>query len=98
MYIAPAEGEPAYGHGYGYEHIDAEHGDEHEEHDEQHEDPEPAPRYGVALFEAFPALGKRPSLTLIAVLGIGLLAVFWIGLYPAPILDTIDAASKAILP
>ena len=97
MYIAPAEGEPAYGHGYGYEHIDADHGDEHADHEEQHEEQESAPRYGAALFEVFPALGRRPSVTLIAVLGIGLLAVFWIGIYPAPLLDTIDAASRAIL-
>ena len=34
---------------------------------------------------------------MLAVLGLGLLAVFWIGVYPAPLLDTIDAASKAIL-
>jgi NADH:ubiquinone oxidoreductase subunit 4 (subunit M) len=35
---------------------------------------------------------------MIAVLGAGLLAVFWIGVYPSPLLDTIEAASKAILP
>ena len=94
MYISPAEGELPYGHGYGYEHIDADHGDEHDEH---HEADEPAPRYGAALIEAYPALGRRPSVTMLAVIGIGLLAVFWIGIYPAPLLDTIDAASKAIL-
>ena len=94
MYIEPAEGEPAYGHGYGYEHVDAEHGDE--EHDHAGSD-EPAPRYGASLFETFPALGRRPSLTILAVLGAGLLAVFWIGVYPAPLIDTIEAASRAIL-
>ena len=97
MYLSPAEGEPAYGHGYGYEHIDADHGDEHDE-DHEHEDaPQPAPQYGSAMIEAYPALGRRPSITLMAVLGIGLLAVFWIGIYPAPLLETIEAASKAIL-
>ena len=97
MYIAPAEGEPAFGHGYGYEHIDAEH-DEHEETEEEHEPAQPAPRYGEALFESYPALGRRPSVTILAVLGAGLLAVFWIGIYPAPLMDTIDAASRALLP
>jgi len=44
------------------------------------------------------ALGRRPSVTVLMVLGAGLLAVFWLGVYPAPLLDTIDAASKALLP
>ena len=94
MYIEPAEGEPAYGHGYGYEHVDAEHGDEGREHGET---AEPVARYGATLFETFPALGRRPSLTILAVLGAGLLAVFWIGVYPAPLIDTIEAASRAIM-
>jgi formate hydrogenlyase subunit 3/multisubunit Na+/H+ antiporter MnhD subunit len=94
MYIEPAEGELSYGHGFGYEHVDAEHGDEEHGHDEEEQ---PARRYGAALLEAYPALGRRPSLTLLVVLGAGLLAVFWIGIYPAPLIDTIDAASKAIL-
>ena len=96
MYIAPAEGEPAYGHGYGYEHVDAEH-DGHEEGEEEHEPAQPARRYGAAQFEAYPALGRRPSVAVLLVLGAGLLAVFWLGVYPSPLLDTIDAASKAIL-
>ena len=94
MYIEPAEGEPAYGHGYGYEHVDAAHDDEHG-HEESEE---PSQRYGSALFGTYPALGRRPSLTILAVLGAGLLAVFWIGVYPAPLIDTIEAASRAIMP
>ena len=90
MYIEPAEGDRAYGHGYGYE--------ENDEHSDEEEVEGPAPRPGAALIETFPALGKRPSITIVAVLGAGLLAVFWIGVYPAPLLDTIDAASRAILP
>ena len=99
MYIEPAEGEPAYGHGYGYEHVDADHDSEHDagEPAEGHETPPARRRYGAAQFEAHPALGRRPSLTVIAVLGAGLLAVFWIGVYPSPLLDTIEAASRAIL-
>ena len=90
MYIEPAEGDRAYGHGYGYEDHDGE------EEPEEHEGP--APRPGAALIETYPALGRPPSITIIAVLGACLLAVFWIGVYPSPLLDTIDAASRAILP
>jgi NADH:ubiquinone oxidoreductase subunit 4 (subunit M) len=35
---------------------------------------------------------------LLAVLAIGVVAMVWIGVYPAPILDPIEAASRAILP
>ena len=102
MYIEPVEGDRAYGHGYGYEeHGNEEHGDEEhgdEEHDREEEHEGPAPRPGAALIETFPSLGRRPSITIIAVLGTGLLAVFWIGVYPSPLLDAIEAASRAILP
>ena len=56
-----------------------------------------AHRYEAELFDAYPALGRRPTLTILEVLGAGLLAVFWIGVYPAPLIDTIEAASQAIL-
>jgi NADH:ubiquinone oxidoreductase subunit 2 (subunit N) len=56
MYIQPAEGEPAYGHGYGYEHVDAEHDDDQDGHEETEG---LTPRYGAALLEAFPA-GASP--------------------------------------
>ena len=104
MYIQPAEGELAYGHGYGYEHIDAGHGDDdhdgdsEDEHGHGEETQQPARRYGAALFETYPALGRRPSITILAVLGAGLVAVFWIGIYPAPLIDTIEAASRALMP
>jgi NADH-quinone oxidoreductase subunit N len=64
-----------------------------------HSEPEtePAPLAG-GMLQTYPALGRPPSLTMIVVLGAGLLAVFWIGVYPSPLLDTIEAASKAILP
>ena len=104
MYIEPAEGELAYGHGYGYEHVDGVHGDEeHDEDEHEHDEAapdvtgQPARRYGAAMFEAYPALGRRPSITILAVLGAGLLAVFWIGIYPAPLIDTIEAASRALM-
>ena len=100
MYIEPAEGDLRYGHGYGYEHLE-EHNDETEDHEPEDETPPHAPeaaRPGARLLEAYPALGRRPSVTIIAVLGVGLAAVFWLGVYPAPLLETIDAASRAILP
>ena len=43
-------------------------------------------------------LARTPSALILAVIAIGLAAVFWIGVYPAPLLDTIEAASRAILP
>ena len=40
----------------------------------------------------------RPSLLLTATMGVGLLVVTWLGVYPAPLLGLIDAASAAIVP
>ncbi len=40
----------------------------------------------------------RPSLLLTATMGAGLLVVTWLGVYPAPLLGLIDAASAAIVP
>ena len=40
----------------------------------------------------------RPSSALLVVLGLGLVAVLWLGVYPAPLLEAIEAASQAILP
>ena len=43
-------------------------------------------------------LEKSPSILLLGVLFITLAAVFWIGVYPSPLLEPIEAASRAILP
>ena len=43
-------------------------------------------------------LAASPSVLLLAVMGVGVAALFWIGVYPAPLLDPIEAASQAILP
>ena len=43
-------------------------------------------------------LAKAPSVLMLAVLVVGLAAVFWIGVYPSPLLEAIEAASQAILP
>ena len=41
---------------------------------------------------------QRPSLLLAATMGVGLLVVTWLGVYPAPLLVLIEAASAAIVP
>jgi formate hydrogenlyase subunit 3/multisubunit Na+/H+ antiporter MnhD subunit len=43
-------------------------------------------------------LTASPSFLLIGVLAIALAAVFWVGVYPSPLLEPIEAASRAILP
>ena len=40
----------------------------------------------------------RPSLLLTATMGVGLLVVTWLGVYPRPLLGLIEAASAAIVP
>ena len=44
------------------------------------------------------ALARAPSVLMLTVLAIGLAAVFWIGVYPSPLLEPIEAATRAILP
>jgi NADH-quinone oxidoreductase subunit N len=39
-----------------------------------------------------------PSVSLAVVLVVGLAAVIWLGVYPAPLLEAVEAASRAILP
>jgi NADH-quinone oxidoreductase subunit N len=43
-------------------------------------------------------LAKAPSALMLVVLAVGLAAVIWIGVYPSPLLEAIEAASQAILP
>ena len=40
----------------------------------------------------------RPSVLLMATMGLGALAVTWLGIYPAPLLGLIEAAGAAIVP
>ena len=56
---------------------------------------EPAPE---DLTQEFPALTKRPSLPMLAVLGPGLVAILWLGVYPRPLIQAIEAASRALMP
>ena len=67
-------------------------GDDHdahanEDHHGGHDEPEPP----------VPPL-QRPSWLLAGTMGIGLVVVTWLGIYPAPLLGLIEAASSAILP
>jgi len=41
---------------------------------------------------------QRPSILLTATMGLGLLVVVWLGIYPAPLLTLIETASAAIIP
>ena len=61
---------------------------------------EPAPEGsgGVSLLEEHPALTKWPSLPMLAVLGPGLVAILWLGVYPRPLIEAIEAASRALMP
>jgi len=44
------------------------------------------------------ALSLTPSALMLTVLVVNLVGVFWVGVYPAPLLDVVNAASRAILP
>ena len=58
--------------------------------------PDPAGAGGTATAQQ--ELALSPSVLMLAVLSVGVLAVIWVGVYPAPLLDLIEAASRAILP
>ena len=61
---------------------------------------EPPPEYAAAGVEGINSGSSQllsPSLLMMGVLAVGLLAVVFVGVYPAPLLDLIDAASQAIL-
>ncbi len=63
------------------------HGDGHDSHGPHHNEPEPS---GPPL--------ARPAPVLLAVLGVALVVVVWLGVYPAPMLDWAEVASRAVLP
>ena len=83
MYIEPA---PASGNPDNHQHGGDSAGDPHDDH-EHHVDSDPP----VA------PLG-RPSWLLTGTMGVGLLVVTWLGVYPAPLLVLIESAGAAILP
>ena len=53
---------------------------------------------GGDLLEEHPMLTKRPSWSLITVLASGTAAMIWLGIYPKPLIDAIEAASRALMP
>ena len=61
---------------------------------------EPDETFGEQLEGEAPTarLAASPSVLLLGVMAVGVAALFWIGVYPAPLLDPIEAASQAILP
>ena len=61
-------------------------------------EPAPAGDGGGDLLEEYPALARRPSLTLLTVLGSGMAAILWLGVYPRPLIEAIEAASRAVMP
>ncbi len=61
-------------------------------------EPVPAGDGGGDLLEEHPALAIRPSLPMLAVLGSGLAGIIWLGVYPKPLIDAIEAASRAVMP
>ena len=53
---------------------------------------------GGDLLEEHPMLTKRPSWSLITVLASGAATMIWLGIYPKPLIDAIEAASRALMP
>ena len=60
-------------------------------------EPVPAGDGGGDLLEEHPALAIRPSLPMLTVLGSGLAGIIWLGVYPKPLIDAIEAASRALM-
>ena len=60
-------------------------------------EPVPAGDGGGDFLEENPALMQRPSMPLLAVLASGLVGIIWLGIYPKPLIDAIEAASRAIM-
>ena len=59
---------------------------------------EPAPpgENGLSMVDEHPALTRAPSLPLLTVLGAGAAAMIWLGVYPRPLIEAIEAASRAL--
>ena len=61
---------------------------------------EPVPEYATAGVQGITTGSSQvlsPSPLMMGVIVVGLLAVVFVGVYPAPVLDLIEAASQAIL-
>lgn len=60
-------------------------------------EPAPLEEDGGAMVDAHPALTRIPSYPLLTVLGVGTAAMIWLGVYPRPLIDVIEAASRALV-
>jgi len=60
-------------------------------------EPAPAGDGGGDLLEEHPDLTKWPSYPLLTVLGAGTAAMIWLGVYPRPLIEAIEAASRALM-
>ena len=61
-------------------------------------EPTPTGDNGGDWLEENPMLAERPSWSLITVLASGSAAMIWLGVYPKPLIDVIEAASRALMP
>jgi NADH-quinone oxidoreductase subunit N len=61
-------------------------------------EPVPAGDGGGDMLIEHPSLARRPSLPLLTVLGSGVAAILWLGVYPKPLIEVIEAASRAVMP
>lgn len=89
MYIEPAPTADGSSGGVHESHQPEDHHDDQPHHDDRDAHGEP---------EASMVPLQRPSWLLAGTMGVGLLVVTWLGVYPAPLLRLIELASTAILP
>ena len=59
-------------------------------------EPAPLEEDGAAMVDTHPALTRIPSFPLLTVLGTGTAAMIWLGVYPRPLIEVIEAASRAL--
>ena len=88
MYILPIPGAKAAGM----------HGSHDAESNGDHDQPDPEDGKMDEGSAGSEVLSLTPSPIMVVVLLATLVGVFWVGVYPAPFLEAIDAASMAILP
>ena len=61
-------------------------------------EPTPTGDNGGDWLEENPMLAGRPSWSLVTVLASGAAAMIWLGVYPKPLIDAIESASRALMP
>jgi NADH-quinone oxidoreductase subunit N len=60
-------------------------------------EPPPPGVNGGTLLDENPALRKAPGFPLLIVLASGAAGTIWLGIYPRPLLEAIEAASRALM-